>query len=82
MTELRNGGARPALEQLGALAADLGQAGRYLAQSLRLMVGVPDYGHYVAHMQATHPDREPMSYEAFFRERQQARYGARVGRCC
>jgi len=64
------------------LAADLGQAGRYLGQSLRLMVGLPDYPAYLRHMAATHPDREPMSYEAFFRERQEARYGARMGRCC
>lgn len=59
------------------------RAGRYLAQSLRLMVGVPDYGTYVAHMQATHPGAPLMSYEAFFRERQAARYGGRIGaRCC
>lgn len=63
---------------------EIGRAGRYLAQSLRLMVGLPDYGAYVRHMQATHPDQAPMSYEAFFRERQDARYGARgrLGRCC
>jgi uncharacterized short protein YbdD (DUF466 family) len=61
---------------------DVGKAGRYLAQSLRLMVGVPDYGAYLRHMAATHPDQEPMSYEAFFRERQEARYGAKLGRCC
>ncbi|WP_371816371.1 YbdD/YjiX family protein [Roseateles sp. DAIF2] len=67
---------------MSALAADLGRAGRYMAQSFRLMVGVPDYGSYVAHMQATHPDQAPMSYEDFFRERQAARYGSRMGRCC
>lgn len=63
---------------------EIGRAGRYLAQSLRLMVGLPDYGAYLRHMQATHPDQAPMSYEAFFRERQDARYGARgrLGRCC
>ena len=65
-----------------ALGQDLGQAGRYLTQSLRLMVGVPDYGAYVRHMQATHPEQEPMSYEAFFVERQNARYASRTGRCC
>ena len=58
------------------------QAGRYLMQSLRLMVGVPDYGTYLRHMAATHPDQTPMDYEAFFRERQDARYGSRTGRCC
>jgi uncharacterized short protein YbdD (DUF466 family) len=46
------------------------------------MVGVPDYGTYLRHMAATHPDQPPMDYEAFFRERQDARYGSRTGRCC
>lgn len=63
------------LEQLGTM-------GRYLGQSLRLMVGLPDYQTYLAHMESTHPDREPMSYEAFFRERQEARYGGGQGKCC
>ena len=57
-------------------------AGRYLGQALRLMVGVPDYETYVAHMRATHPDRLVMTYEEFFRERQNARYGAGAGKCC
>jgi uncharacterized short protein YbdD (DUF466 family) len=57
-------------------------AGRYLGQALRLMVGVPDYETYVAHMRATHPDRPVMTYEAFFRERQDARYGSGAGKCC
>jgi len=60
----------------------LGQAGRYLGQSLRLMVGLPDYDAYLNHMEATHPEGLPMSYEAFFRERQEARYGGKLGRCC
>ncbi|MFG6466941.1 YbdD/YjiX family protein [Roseateles sp. BYS87W] len=67
---------------LAELARDTARAGRYLTQSLRLMVGVPDYGSYLAHHQATHPGRAPMSYEEFFRERQAARYSARVGKCC
>ena len=59
------------------------RAGRYLAQSLRLMVGLPDYDSYVSHMQITHPGAPVMSYEDFFRERQEARYGGRNGgRCC
>ncbi|MBP0629867.1 MULTISPECIES: YbdD/YjiX family protein [unclassified Cupriavidus] len=63
------------LEQLGTM-------GRYLGQSLRLMVGLPDYQNYVAHMETVHPDRAPMSYEEFFRERQEARYGGGQGKCC
>jgi uncharacterized short protein YbdD (DUF466 family) len=60
------------------------QAMRQLSQSLRLMVGVPEYSTYVDHMKITHPDRPIMSYEEFFRERQEARYGSkgRLNRCC
>ncbi len=70
--------------RLGAMAQDVGRAGRYLAQSMRLMVGLPDYDAYLTHMEATHPDQPAMSYEDFFRDRQDARYGAagRMGRCC
>ena len=61
---------------------DLSKLGKYLGQAARLMVGLPDYDTYVAHMKATHPDRPVMSYEEFFRERQEARYGGGTGRCC
>ncbi|MBT2335493.1 YbdD/YjiX family protein [Variovorax paradoxus] len=68
------------------MALALPEAGRYFArslkQSLRLMVGLPDYDAYLTHMAATHPDQPPMSYEAFFRERLEARYGEGKGRCC
>lgn len=60
----------------------LAKMGRYLGQSLRLMVGLPDYQTYLEHMENTHPDRPPMSYEEFFRERQEARYGGGQGKCC
>ncbi len=58
------------------------EAGRYLAATFRLMVGVPSYDAYLAHMARTHPGVPPMSYEAFFRNRQQARYAGGAGRCC
>ena len=63
---------------------DLAEAGRYLGQSVRLMVGLPDYDVYLAHMERAHPDQPVMSYEAFFKERQEARYGTRGkgGGCC
>jgi uncharacterized short protein YbdD (DUF466 family) len=61
----------------------LAQAGRYLGQSMRLMVGLPEYDAYVEHVQRTHPGAPVMSYDEFFRERQQARYGAgKRGGCC
>ncbi|WP_412057969.1 YbdD/YjiX family protein [Bartonella sp. DGB2] len=57
--------------------------GKYLGQAAKLMVGLPDYDTYVQHMRLTHPDQEPMNYETFFKERQNARYGGKGGgRCC
>ena len=62
-------------------SAEVGKAGRYLAQGLRLMVGLPDYDTYLTHMETTHPGEPVMSYEEFFRNRQEARYGkGRAGR--
>ena len=56
-----------------------------VAETARLMVGVPDYPTYVAHRTANHPGQPIMTYEQFFRERQQARYDVSKGRlrgCC
>ena len=65
------------------MLTELLQAGRYLGQSMRLMVGLPEYSTYVTHMETTHPGEPMMSYEEFFRERQQARYGGgKSGGCC
>lgn len=57
---------------------------RFIVQSFRLMVGLPDYSVYVKHMKSAHPFRPIMSYEAFFRERQDMRYGGKgkINRCC
>jgi uncharacterized short protein YbdD (DUF466 family) len=52
-----------------------------IRQTAQLMLGVPDYDAYVAHVTAAHPDRAPLSRDDFFRERQAARYGS-VLRCC
>jgi uncharacterized short protein YbdD (DUF466 family) len=62
---------------------NLAKAGKYLGQAARLMVGVPDYDTYVQHIRLTHPEQTPMSYEEFYRERVEARYGGKNGgRCC
>jgi uncharacterized short protein YbdD (DUF466 family) len=56
-----------------------------VAETARLMVGVPDYETYVAHRRTNHPGLPIMSYEEFFRERQEARYAVGKGRfrgCC
>ncbi len=54
-------------------------------KTARLMVGVPDYETYVAHRQMHHPGEPVMSYEEFFRNRQDARYAIGKGKfrgCC
>jgi len=56
--------------------------GEYLGQAARLMVGQPDYDTYVQHLRTTHPDKPVMTYEEFFRERQEARFGGATGKCC
>jgi uncharacterized short protein YbdD (DUF466 family) len=63
---------------------NLAKAGKYLGQAARLMVGMPDYDTYVQHMRLTHPEQTPMSYEEFYRDRVEARYGGKNGssRCC
>ena len=38
-----------------------------VCQSLRQMIGVPDYDSYVRHVRSRHPDKACMSYEEFFR---------------
>ena len=58
-----------------ACARDLGGA----------LVGQPNYEAYRAHLAATHPEAVALSREAFFRDREAARFGAgnRAGfRCC
>jgi uncharacterized short protein YbdD (DUF466 family) len=71
------------------MSETLGSRTRFVCEavvkSARLMVGVPDYQTYVDHRRSAHPDQPVMSYEAFFRERQQARYAVGKGRfrgCC
>lgn len=58
---------------------------RQLSHAGRMLVGMPDYEVYRQHMQSMHPEKPLMDYQAFFRERQQARYGGGKGRpirCC
>ena len=57
-------------------------AWRLLVQTGRLIVGVPDYDLYLAHMRRTHPDTPAMTREAFFANRLEARYGRGASRCC
>ncbi|MEH7109981.1 YbdD/YjiX family protein [Bacillus sp. JJ1764] len=54
-------------------------------QFISLLVGVPSYETYVAHMQTHHPNDPVKSRKEFFCEAQEARYnakGGKVSRCC
>jgi uncharacterized short protein YbdD (DUF466 family) len=65
-------------ERLRLFAKRLGECGH-------LMVGLPDYETYVAHIARAHPGQTPMTYKQFFRDRQAARFGdggTRGMRCC
>lgn len=65
--------------------AEIARLGRWAARAARLMVGIPDYQTYVEHRRRHHPGEPVMSFEEFFRERQEARYAVGKGRfrgCC
>jgi len=53
---------------------DLKNAREWMARAARSMIGIPDYETYVAQRKATHPGEPVMTYEEFFRQRQEARY--------
>lgn len=63
---------------------DLRRLGAKLAAGARLMIGQGDYDAYAAHRRARHPNEPMLTREAFFRERQEARFGegGRALRCC
>jgi uncharacterized short protein YbdD (DUF466 family) len=56
-----------------------------LTHAGQMLVGMPSYHIYLAHMEKHHPGAAVMSYRDFFRDRQAARFGGggRGGfRCC
>ncbi|MEI4829730.1 MULTISPECIES: YbdD/YjiX family protein [Bacillus] len=58
---------------------------RYRKQFISLLVGVPSYEKYVAHMKQQHPNEIVLSRKQFFAEAQEARFnakGGKVSRCC
>ncbi len=52
------------------------------AETARLMIGQPPYEAYCTHMAQNHPDQPVMTRAEFFRNRQDARFSSRNGRCC
>ena len=64
---------------------DLRALGEWVVRTARLMIGIPDYQTYLQHRRTFHPEEPVMTYEEFFRERQDARYAVGKGRfrgCC
>lgn len=49
---------------------------------VRRIIGVPDYDHYVAHMEKHHPECALLSRDAFMKERTTAKYTVPGSRCC
>ena len=72
----------PGLVPLSSMEHAAQESGSYLARAARMMVGVPDYGQYLAHMRREHPQEAPLNYEEFFKNRMQARYGGGRAGCC
>ncbi|MCK1985441.1 MULTISPECIES: YbdD/YjiX family protein [Peribacillus] len=57
----------------------------YRKQFVSLLVGVPSYDTYVAHMRMHHPGDPVKTRKEFFCEAQDERYnakGGKVSRCC
>ena len=53
-----------------------------VARVIKQIIGVPDYERYVTHLREAHPDCEPLSRDAFMRERLEARYNRPGSKCC
>lgn len=55
---------------------------RRASQFGAMLVGVPDYETYVAHLRERHPELAPMTREQFMQSRMEARLGAKTpGKC-
>jgi uncharacterized short protein YbdD (DUF466 family) len=52
------------------------------ASALRVVLGVPDYARYLAHMRSAHPGDRVMSETEFRHTRMNDRYNRAGSRCC
>lgn len=50
--------------------------------TLNRIIGAPDYEGYLRHQLACHPDREPLTKDAFVKQRLEDRYSRPGARCC
>lgn len=76
---------RGSVAALAALAAEASRNVRRLSFAgcaVRAVLGVPDYGRYLAHLAECHPGARPMSRDEFVAARLRARYERPGSRCC
>ena len=52
------------------------------ASVVRAMLGVPDYGRYLAHMRSAHPGDRVMTETEFIHTRMNDRYNRPGSKCC
>ena len=52
------------------------------AQTLRGIIGVPDYDRYVEHYRVHHPDAQPMTRDQFATDLLERKYSRPGTRCC
>lgn len=55
---------------------------RALGCVMRMVLGVPDYERYLAHVRVSHPHATPLTRDEFAREHLNRRYSRPGARCC
>jgi uncharacterized short protein YbdD (DUF466 family) len=70
-----SGRARCAIRRLRAMTGAVRDA-------VARVLGVPDYGAYLAHINSAHPEIVPLSRAEFVTERLTVRYSRPGARCC
>jgi uncharacterized short protein YbdD (DUF466 family) len=75
---------RPSWEPSVPPRVDAGIRPRFarIARLIERIVGAPDHEGYLAHMRIHHPERIPLSREAFARDALARRYDRPGSRCC
>ena len=68
--------------RLSAVRCQLRQIAAEAGQSLKRVLGVPDYEAYLAHVAQAHPTATPLSRDEFVSRRLSERYSKPGARCC
>ena len=65
-----------------AVVSDVRSFVRRAMRVVRIIVGIPDYEQYVRHVREHHPEKEPVSPEAFLQKCWEDKYSRPGHRCC